>query len=68
VEALARRTGPDSDRLELHLMAGAATAALQAAIEVWTADHGRRDLTRLVEEALDHLANGFVQHAKPIAT
>jgi AcrR family transcriptional regulator len=61
VEALARRAGPDADLLELHLMAGAATAALHAALEVWTADKGRGDLSQLVEQAFDRLAYGFAR-------
>jgi AcrR family transcriptional regulator len=65
VDALARRTGPDVDLLELLVMAGAATAALQAAIEVWTADNGRGDLSQLVEQAFDRLAYGFAHpHAQ----
>jgi hypothetical protein len=63
VQALADRTDPDHDLLDLHLMAGAATAALHAAIEVWTADNGRGDLSQLVEQALDRLAYGLAERA-----
>jgi AcrR family transcriptional regulator len=65
VDALARRAGPSVDRLELHLVAGAATAALHAAIEVWTADNGRGDLNQLVKHAFDRLAHGLAPHPDP---
>lgn len=63
VEALADRTGPGMDRLEPHLMAGAATAALHAAYEVWTGDNGRGDFSQLVEQAFDRLAHGFAERS-----
>jgi AcrR family transcriptional regulator len=63
VEALAHRARPQLDLLELHLMAGAATAALHAAIEVWAAANGRGDLSELVEQAFDRLAYGFAEPA-----
>jgi AcrR family transcriptional regulator len=64
VETLSARTGPDLDVLDLHLMAGAATAALHAAYEVWTAENGHGDFSQLVEQAFDRLAYGFAQQAQ----
>lgn len=68
-DELARRTGADPDAaIYPRLAAGAATAAVRAALVAWGAAGKSASLPALVEDAFDELAAGLVHLGGPPAT
>jgi AcrR family transcriptional regulator len=60
-DVLARRrggTGDESQELEIRVVVGAASAAMQAAVQIWL-DDASTDLAALLDAAFDRLAAGF---------
>jgi AcrR family transcriptional regulator len=62
VEELARRL-PNGDRLRARLLAGAAVAAMRAAVETWVVDDQDRTLPQLFDLAVDHLTPAFAKES-----
>ncbi len=62
VEELARRL-PNGDRLRARLLAGAAVAAMRAAVETWVVDDQDRTLPQLFDLAVAHLTPAFAKES-----
>lgn len=63
VVATLTERAPEASELELRLTAGAAMAALHAAVHHWQADGGNVDLFSLVQHAFSRLATGLEPRA-----